>query len=140
MASKCWPSSVMAIKLNKCDHTEAKSLMISVRNTNLIEEIFYNHHDIADHDSYEKCYTIRAFCKTELNSSETFEVENFLTVGEVVDKFHIKCIEFTCEKIGKTPLDMTLEMAAETATKKTVDAFQVLMAGGRAYPDLKTSK
>ena len=114
MASKCWPSSVMAIKLNTCDHTEAKSLMISVRNTNLIDKILNNHHDIADHDSYEKCYAIRAFCKTEHNSSETFEVENFLTFGEVVDKFHIKCIEFTCEKIGKTPLDVTLEMAAET--------------------------
>ena len=108
--------------------------MISVRNKNLIEEIFNNHHDIVDQASYEKCYTIRAFCKTELNSSEKFEVENYLTVGEVVDKFNIKCIEFTCEKIGKTPLDVTLD------TKKTVDAFQVLMAGGRAYPDLKTSK
>ena len=29
MASQGWPCTVMAIKLNKCDHTEAKCLMLS---------------------------------------------------------------------------------------------------------------
>ena len=94
MASYSLPSSVMAIKFNKCDHTEAKSLMICVRNAKLIEEIFNDHHIIADHESYEKYYMVKSFCKTELNSSEKFEVENILTVGEVVDKFSIKCIEY----------------------------------------------
>ena len=106
----------MAIKFNKCDHTEAKSLMICVRNAKLIEEIFN------DHESYEKYYMVKSFCKTELNSSEKFEVENILTVGEVVDKFSIKCIEFSCQRIEKSALESTLEMAAETATQKTVDA------------------
>ena len=66
----------MAIKFNKCDHTEAKSLMICVRNAKLIEEIFNDHHIIADHESYEKYYLVKSFSKTELNSSEKFEVEN----------------------------------------------------------------
>ena len=44
MASYILPSSVMAIKFNKCDHTEAKSLMICVRNAKLIEEIFNEVH------------------------------------------------------------------------------------------------
>ena len=58
---------------------------------------------------------VKSFCKTELNSSEKFEVENILTVGEVVDKFSIKCIEFSCQRIEKSALESTLEMAAETA-------------------------
>ena len=123
MASQCWPCTVMAIKLNKCGHTEAKSLMLLVRNRNLVEEIFNNHHDIVDHEWYEKCYTMQAFCKTEMNSPDKFEVENFLTVREVMNKFHITYIVFNSEQIEKAPLDSTLEMAAETATKKTVDAF-----------------
>ena len=85
MASYSLPSSVMAIKFNKCDHTEAKSLMICVRNAKLIEEIFNDHHITADYESYEKYYMVKSFCKTELNSPEKFEVENILTVGEVVD-------------------------------------------------------
>ena len=32
-ASYNWPSSVMAIKINKCDHVETKNMMISVKNT-----------------------------------------------------------------------------------------------------------
>ena len=90
MASYSLPSSVMAIKFNKCDHTEAKSLMICVRNAKLIEEIFNDHHIIADHESYEKYYMVKSFCKKELNSSEKFEVENILTVGEVVDALNMK--------------------------------------------------
>ena len=57
-----------------------------------------------------------------------------------MDKFNIKCIEFTCEPIDESPLESAIAKAAETATKQTVNAFQVLMAGGRAYPDFKTSK
>ena len=95
---------MMAIKFNKCDHTEAKSLMIYVRNAKLIEEIFNDHHIIADHESYEKYYMVKSFCKTELNSSEKFEVENILTVGEVVDKFSIKCIEFSCPLLETSPV------------------------------------
>ena len=126
--------------INKCDHVETKNMMVSVKNTKLIEEIFNDHHIVEDGDAFEKGYSLKCECKTELNSSEKFEVENYLTLGEIVDKFNIKCIEFTCEPIDESPLESAIAKAAETATKKTVNAFQVLMAGGRAYPDFKTSK
>ena len=42
----------------------------------MIEEIFNNHHDIAAHESYEKCYTMKAFCTTEMNLPDNSEVEN----------------------------------------------------------------
>ena len=91
----------MAIKFNKCDHTEAKSLMICVRNAKLIEEIFNDHHIIADHESYEKYYMVKYFYKTELNWSEKFEVENILTVGEVVNK--LNALNFRASELKRVP-------------------------------------
>ena len=62
-----WPSSVVAIKMNKCDHLETKNFMVSVRNTKLIEEVFNDHHPGAEGDEFEKTYTLKSQCKTELN-------------------------------------------------------------------------
>ena len=59
-----WPSSVVAIKMNKCDHLETKNFMVSVRNTKLIEEVFNDHHPGAE---FEKTYTLKSQCKTQLN-------------------------------------------------------------------------
>ena len=128
-ASYNWPSVVMAIKLHKCDHFETKRFMISVRNPKLIEEVFNDCNKVDNHKTFEKGYSIKCECKTELNSNEKFEVENFLTVGEIVDKFNIKFIEFTCEPIKKSSLESAIAESVETATKKTVNAFQILMAG-----------
>ena len=63
--------------------------MISVRNSKLIEEMFNDCHNVDNHKTFEKGYSIKCQCKTELNSNEKFEVENFLTVGKIVDKFNI---------------------------------------------------
>ena len=62
-----WPSSVVAIKMNKCDHLETKNFMVSVRNTKLIEEVFNDHHPGAEGDEFEITYTLKSQCKTELN-------------------------------------------------------------------------
>ena len=88
-ASYNWPSVVMAIKLHKCDHFETKSFMISARNLKLIEEVFNNCHNVDNHEAFEKGYSVKCECKTELNLNIKFEVENFLTVEEISDKFNI---------------------------------------------------
>ena len=62
--------------------------MISVKISKLIEEVFNDCHN-DNHKAFEKGYSIKCECKTELNSNEKFEVVNFLTVGEIVDKFNI---------------------------------------------------
>ena len=79
----------MAIKLHKCDHFKTKSFTISARNLKLIEEMFNNCHNVDNHEAFEKGYSIKCECKTELNLNEKFEVENFLTVEEISDKFNI---------------------------------------------------
>ena len=68
VASYNWPSMVIAIKLDKCDHFETKSFMISVRNSKSIEEVFNDCHNVDNHEVFEKGYSIK--CKTELNSNE----------------------------------------------------------------------
>ena len=84
-----WLSVVMAIKLHKCDHFETKSFMSSERNLKLIEEVFKDCHNVDNHEAFENGYSIKWECKTELNSNKKLEVENFLTVREIVDKFNI---------------------------------------------------
>ena len=51
--------------------------------------MFNDCHNVDNYQAFEKGYSIKCECKTELNSNEKFEVENFLTVGEIVDKFNI---------------------------------------------------
>ena len=63
--------------------------MISVRNLKLIEEAFKDCHNIDNHEAFEKGHSIKCKCKTELNVNEKFEVENFLTVVEIVNNFNI---------------------------------------------------
>ena len=85
-ASYNWPSVVMAIKVNKCNHLEAKNFMLSMRNSKMIEEIFNDCHVVDDHEAYEKFHTIKCECRTELHSNEKFEVEQFLTVTLFTNK------------------------------------------------------
>ena len=72
-----------------------------------------------------------------------FQVSGSLQIGELVTQFHVNCLEFTCVTESTNQLDglaADLQSAACEATKKAVDAFQLLMAGGRAYPAKKTSR
>ena len=60
-------------------------------------------------------------------------------VGEVKGNFNFKHVNFRCleSETGsniKQPIDV-LTSAAEAATTKTIDAFQILMAGGRTKVD-----
>ena len=40
--------------------------VISVKNTKSIEEIFNDHHIVEDGDAFEKGYSLKCECKTEL--------------------------------------------------------------------------
>lgn len=64
-----------------------------------------------------------------------------MLVGDIVGTFAIKRIEYSCSTEEQTvALGEIINNAAEAATSKTVDAFQVLMAGGRKNVSLKTSR
>lgn len=62
-----------------------------------------------------------------------------MTIGTIVERFDVKCIEFTClEKIDENPEPLFMSVLQET-NKKTINAFQMLMAGGRGFPEKKAS-
>lgn len=63
-----------------------------------------------------------------------------LTVGDVVSLFNVRQFIFTCEsgpQGEEETLSKVIKSAAEKADKYAVNAFQILMAGGRAFPPKK---
>ena len=139
MASAMEAVSVLALTFNKCQHSDKKSLMTAVPNRlGIATDLFEQYHGTFD----PKSCKITIKCKTDLSSKESFDIDGRLTVGDVIEKFGMKCIEFCCckEENELNTLTSIVKIAAETATKKTINAFQVLMAGGRIYPTLKRSR
>lgn len=59
-----------------------------------------------------------------------------LTVGDVVG-FHLKYLSFDCA--SDPELEEYRTVVAET-TKKTINAFQYMMAGGRGFPEKKKQR
>ncbi|CAC5407820.1 unnamed protein product [Mytilus coruscus] len=90
-------------------------------------------------NNLQKKYKVTVNCKTEIQIGDGFIVDGNLTVGDVVDKFNVKCIEFLSEKEIKNNLVSIVQTAADNAINTAINVFQVMMAGGRAYPTLKRS-
>ena len=59
-----------------------------------------------------------------------------LTVGDIIS-FNIKYLEFDCQY--DQDREEMKEVVQET-TKKAINAFELLMAKGRAYPDEKKNR
>lgn len=63
-----------------------------------------------------------------------------MCVGTLIEQFGIRVIQFSCEASVAEPSADFLKTCVEEANKKAVDAFQVLMAGGRCFPPKKGSR
>ena len=51
-ASYNWPSSMMAITINKSKRHGDKNIMVSIKNTKLMVEVFKEHHVVDDGDTF----------------------------------------------------------------------------------------
>lgn len=72
-----------------------------------------------------------------------FQVDSNLTLGDCVSAFGIKYIKFLCKESQKEHLADILECintASAEATTKAVNAFQLLMAGGKVFPQKKQTR
>ena len=78
---------------------------------------------------------------TTSSSSVNFEVKPNMVFGDLTT-FNIKMVEYQCSETSENAktLDEMVAAAAEAATKTTVNAFQIMMAGGRKNVPLKTSR
>lgn len=68
----------------------------------------------------------------------TFNIGGTLTLSSVKE-MGINYIVFTCNG-HEVDVELGLQNVVEKTTRKTVDAFQMLMAGGRAYPEFKRNR
>ena len=87
----------------------------------------------------KKKFQITVKCLTDLKDTEGFSVDGNLTIDDVIDKFGVKCVEFECIKICQH-WQMSSKLQQTMTPKRTIDAFQVMMTGGHAYPKLKHSR
>jgi len=87
------------------------------------------------HGKSGKALNCNISCKSQLQS-EPFQVEGGMTVGDVVN-FGIRYIEMSCIE---DPLGKCLEQSIKAANVEAVNAFQLLMAGGRGYPTPKNER
>ena len=71
----------------------------------------------------------------------SFELQGpALQLGDIIDKFGVKVIEFTCQPIPETECARLINVAAEEATKTAMNAFEVLMSGRKSFPDKRTAR
>ncbi|CAG2209459.1 unnamed protein product [Mytilus edulis] len=89
-----------------------------------------------------KTSELKITCNTSIdNSGTSFEVQPNMIIGDLISTFNMKHIEFQCVNTAPGPtLDEMIIAAGQAATRTAVDAFQLMMAGGRKDVPLKTSR
>ncbi|XP_052231503.1 uncharacterized protein LOC127844956 [Dreissena polymorpha] len=127
--------SVLAITFFKCKHLEEQKLIKNVSHSKQMDDLFQEHH------SRDKTVTYTVKCKTDMSkSAESFEIEGGMSVGTLSDRFQIKCLEFTCMSRMNADDEKDVQEVLKETNKKAVDAFKLLMAGGRRlFTKRKTS-
>uniref|UniRef100_A0A8W8JTD6 DUF6589 domain-containing protein n=1 Tax=Magallana gigas TaxID=29159 RepID=A0A8W8JTD6_MAGGI len=137
MAATVAATSLLAIRVKKCKHISEKNAILCLENRRTLLDIFIDLHGDLPKDSR---LSIVCNNSTDPSKGTSFDVYPNMLVGDLVGTFAIKRIEYSCSTEEQTvALGEIINNAAEAATSKTVDAFQVLMAGGRKNVSLKTS-
>lgn len=138
MAATVAATSLLAIRVKKCKHISEKNAILCLENRRTLLDIFIDLHGDLPKDSR---LSIVCNNSTDPSKGTSFDVYPNMLVGDLVGTFAIKRIEYSCSTEEQTvALGEIINNAAEAATSKTVDAFQVLMAGGRKNVSLKTSR
>ncbi|XP_045213404.1 uncharacterized protein LOC123564125 [Mercenaria mercenaria] len=143
MAAARIPSAVVEVTFRECRHIkDTRKVIKSIPHTKLLSDIFYEEHE--EHQAtgdHRKTLTFLAKCKTNINTTENFEIQGGMSVGTLTERFTIKCLEFTCIPSGDAEDEKSVaEGILKETNRKAVDAFKILMAGGRReFTKRKTS-
>lgn len=130
-------TSLLALRINKCQHLVDKNAIICIENRRTLLDIFTD-----NHGELPKGFQLTVTCNTSTDTAKgtSFDVQPNMLVGDLVGTFNIKHLEFSCTKEQQTTLNEIVNNAVVAATNKANDAFQILMAGGRKKASLKTSR
>ncbi|XP_052804571.1 uncharacterized protein LOC128234397 [Mya arenaria] len=133
----CSPATLMAIKLQKCEHGAERQVMKAVQHGCTASEVFEELHGPTN----PKLFATKYEAPTSLGPGGTFwQIEPTTRMGDLIASFDVKVIRLSCTLLPKGGLMSTLQNVSEEATAKTVNAFEVLMMGRQAsIPSKKTS-
>lgn len=134
-ASNLQVTSLLALRFLKCDHMDKRNEIMVVENRRTLLDVFED-----KHGEMTKNSELKITCNTSMdNAGTSFEVQPNMIIGDLISTFNMKHLEFKC--VTTTPtLDEMVIAAGQAATKTAVDAFQLMMAGGRKDVPLKTSR
>ena len=124
---------VLAVEIAKCDHQAGRKFIRTFSSAIGITRVFEDIHGGAE---ASKTANFRA-------SIGGFEVDGTLTVGDLltVAKSSVnKTLKFTCTQSEKNSVDIDIGEVCNEATRRAINAFEVLMTKGRDFPDKKTSR
>ena len=77
-------------------------------------------------------------CEFKVTSRDHGQIHPSLTLGEVINLFGPRSFTFSCQTVED---EADLSKHASIATRRAIDAFQILMAGGgRTLPSKRTSR
>ena len=136
MATPFGSTTLIGINIQKCRHAEEKKIIINERNSTLVDDLFHKFHPF-DH----KTSTYSLKCGPDIGTAEgLFEVQcgAGITIGELTQSFKVKSFIFAPE--CDTVVEDVLRDVCTEAIRKAVNAFELLMAGGKAFPDRKTER
>jgi len=119
----------LALKVLKCSHGDEERQFLSLSNSLLCEQVFKRLHNSSDKGGF----LARASTAMNPKPSELFEVGPGLCIGDLALSCSVKYIEFECVPVESSKQAEDFAERVADTTKKTIDAFQLLMAGGRGF-------
>ena len=119
---------------------DQRNIVKCVEHRITLHEIFEDEHGVLPKwsDLRIECTVGSDICA----QNEKFEVVSTLSVEEIKHNFGTKLISFerSSRESEVTALVQMVDTVAKTATKKAVNAYEVLMEGGREHVKKKTSR
>lgn len=138
-------TSVLSLTFEPCFHRkESKSVIAPFNNSTTFIDIFSQYHDFNLKNNECKVVAGNGNGKSCGNGNgKSCDITQSLTVGEVTLLFGLRHFTFSCQCAPPEPMEVLVSSIknAENADKQTVNAFQLMMAGGgRSFPSKKTSR
>lgn len=126
-------SRVLAISVNKCDHVSERKLISTFSYDLRMQDVYELYHPpLADCSKQYVCSAHSAI------GDITMEVK----VGEIVDSFNVKAVDFRCTPIPGAVLSVPVASGSgAVGTKRpAIDTFAIMMGRRRAFPVKKLSR
>ncbi|XP_061162951.1 uncharacterized protein LOC133172143 [Saccostrea echinata] len=128
-------TSTCSLEFEECPHMKGMKLILALPNNMTFTQVFERYH--ATHIKVPE-FRVRGK-QSGSKDGNCFDITPGLTIGEIISAFDIRCFEFKCLPSEHDEIRQMITEAASTATKSASNAFQILMAGDKGYPNKKTT-